>query len=187
MAVYVDDMNAPFGGMRMCHMIADFDEELHMMADRIGVQRKWWQRPPEHDSHYDIAASKVALAVKAGAVRVTLKQLAAMNYMRRLDGFLPPPEKAEAMMRKNFATRNRKLIDDIRQGELTAEHMPSKPPDRKLLPDKAVASDDGPPIRVLVGQVRAAMRDGLELDYALIEAVLDKLQWVAKGYGLWGP
>jgi hypothetical protein len=36
MTIYVDDMKAAFGRMKMCHMIADTDDELHAMADRIG-------------------------------------------------------------------------------------------------------------------------------------------------------
>lgn len=39
--VYVDDMYAQFGRMKMCHMIADTTTELNAMADSIGVQRKW--------------------------------------------------------------------------------------------------------------------------------------------------
>ncbi|HEX5934228.1 MAG TPA: DUF4031 domain-containing protein [Pseudorhizobium sp.] len=77
MTVYVDDMKAPFGNMKMCHMWADSDEELLAMADRIGVQRKWIQGHPElsfgkHRNaswvHFDIAMSKRALAVRFGAV-----------------------------------------------------------------------------------------------------------------------
>lgn len=77
MSVYVDDMKAPFGNMVMCHMWADTDGELLAMADRIGVQRKWIQGHPtlsfgKHRNaswiHFDIALSKRALAVKAGAI-----------------------------------------------------------------------------------------------------------------------
>ena len=41
--VYVDDYNAPYGRMTMCHMMADTLEELHAMADKIGIARKWFQ------------------------------------------------------------------------------------------------------------------------------------------------
>lgn len=76
MAVYVDDMRAPFGRMVMCHMMADSLDELHEMADRIGVDRKWFQGPPEHFyPHYDVALSKRALAVGFGAVEVTGREL----------------------------------------------------------------------------------------------------------------
>lgn len=77
MPVYVDDMKAPFGNMIMCHMWADSDAELLAMAARIGVNRKWIQGHPtlsfgKHRNaswvHFDIAQSKRALAVKAGAI-----------------------------------------------------------------------------------------------------------------------
>lgn len=71
MPVYVDDMKAGYGRMVMCHMVADTEEELHAMADRIGVDRKWYQYP--HKSrypHYDIALSKRSLAVEAGAKEI---------------------------------------------------------------------------------------------------------------------
>lgn len=48
MTVYVDDMKANFGRMVLCHMLADSDEELHAMAARIGVARKWHQAPPRY-------------------------------------------------------------------------------------------------------------------------------------------
>ena len=69
MSVYVDRMEAAFGRMVMCHMIADTPDELHAMADRIGVARRWYQQPPKASFwHYDIAKSKRALAVEAGAI-----------------------------------------------------------------------------------------------------------------------
>lgn len=89
LTVYVDNMRAKFGRLIMCHMIADTDEELHAMADTIGVARKWWQAPPKHTSHYDIALSKRALAVKAGAVEVTQRQLGALTILRRGTGKIP--------------------------------------------------------------------------------------------------
>lgn len=38
--VYVDNMEAGYKGMIMCHMIADTREELLQMVDKIGVQIK---------------------------------------------------------------------------------------------------------------------------------------------------
>ena len=95
MTVYVDDMRAPFGRQIMCHMLADNDDELHKMADLIGVNRRWWQSPSKTSgSHYDIALSKRALAVQLGAVEITLKQAAAMNARRRVTGQLGDPADA---------------------------------------------------------------------------------------------
>lgn len=94
MPVYVDDMRAGYGRMVMCHMIATTDQELHAMAELIGVDRKWHQAPPRHDSHYDIALSKRALAVAAGAVEITMKECACMVRRRRLTGELGEPEDA---------------------------------------------------------------------------------------------
>lgn len=77
MTVYVDDVRHGFGRMVMCHMWADTLPELLAMADRIGVQRKWIQGHPELSTgkakdaswvHFDIALSKKAAAIAAGAV-----------------------------------------------------------------------------------------------------------------------
>lgn len=95
MTVFVDDMNAGFGRMKMSHMLADTDAELHAMADKIGVARRWWQSPEKTSgSHYDIALSKKVLAIAAGAVPITLRQCGAMNMRRRITGHLGPPELA---------------------------------------------------------------------------------------------
>jgi hypothetical protein len=79
MTVYVDDMHTTpmgqFGRMKMCHMVADTTEELLAMADRIGVNRKWLQKPGTHHEHFDVAMSKRAEAVAAGAVEVSMSQL----------------------------------------------------------------------------------------------------------------
>jgi hypothetical protein len=83
MTVYVDDMRAPFGRLIMCHMVADTREELEAMADRIGVQRKWIQYPGTHREHFDIALSKRALAVTAGAIEITVRDTAILCRTKR--------------------------------------------------------------------------------------------------------
>lgn len=100
MTVYVDDMRAPFGRMVMCHMIADTDAELHAMADRIGIARRWFQ-----GDHYDIALSKRALAVAAGARAITWRQAGLMTMVRRRTGVLPSPAAAEADHAARMAAR----------------------------------------------------------------------------------
>src|SRR5690242_2499688 len=82
MSVYVDDMCkyplGRYGRMKMSHMIADTEDELHAMADAIGVARRWYQ-----GDHYDIAMSKRELAIQNGARAITLKQLACMAALRK--------------------------------------------------------------------------------------------------------
>ncbi len=83
MTVYVDTMRAPFGRMVMCHMLADTDDELHAMADRIGVSRRWHQNPGSSHSHYDICLSKRALALAAGAVEIDRHAVARLLRAKR--------------------------------------------------------------------------------------------------------
>jgi hypothetical protein len=87
-------------------MLADTDEELHAMALRIGVARRWWQTPEKTSgSHYDIALSKRAAAVSAGAIEITQRQAAAMNMRRRIEGALGSPSDAEAWLVGWFSAR----------------------------------------------------------------------------------
>lgn len=69
MTVYVDDMRAPFGRMKMCHMVADSDAELHAMAARIGVARRWHQAPPARHRFFGAARGRgsVGDGPRAGA------------------------------------------------------------------------------------------------------------------------
>jgi hypothetical protein len=74
MAVYVDMGCHQYGRMRMCHMMADSPVELHAMADRIGIARRWFQDSQDHP-HYDICQSKKRLALSLGAVEVDSHRL----------------------------------------------------------------------------------------------------------------
>lgn len=82
MAVYVDDMEAAFAGMIMCHMLADSDDELHAMADKIGISRRWHQKAGTTHSHYDICKVKRALAVEHGAVEISMRQAGKLILQR---------------------------------------------------------------------------------------------------------
>lgn len=84
MSVYVDDMEADFGRMKMCHMWSDTYQELIAMAQTIGVETKWLQFPPKASwVHFDIALSKRALAVKAGAIEKTQREAVAWWEVQR--------------------------------------------------------------------------------------------------------
>ena len=83
MTVYVDEPIHAYRGMIMCHMTSPDLGELHAMADRIGVQRRWFQDPlgPGNVSrpHYDIAKSKRGLAVAAGAREINRYQMVVVS------------------------------------------------------------------------------------------------------------
>lgn len=89
MSVYVDASLHVYGRMIMCHMLADTPDELHAMADRIGVARRWFQCPPKASFwHYDIAKSKRALAVANGAIECDRNELvAALRRIRASRAF----------------------------------------------------------------------------------------------------
>jgi hypothetical protein len=59
--------------MKMSHMMADTLDELHEMADKIGVNRKWFQ--DRKDKHYDVCQSKKQRALELGAVLVSDREL----------------------------------------------------------------------------------------------------------------
>lgn len=81
--VYVDDFNAPFRRMIMCHMIADTPEELLAMADIIGVPRKWIQAAGTNREHFDVCLSKKNKALAAGAKEINMRDLAAITAKRK--------------------------------------------------------------------------------------------------------
>lgn len=90
MTVYVDDMYAPFGRMKMCHMMADTHDELVVMADQIGVSRRWIQNAgnPVHE-HFDVSKGARAKAVAAGAYEITyIPGLGELLDRRRTPGHL---------------------------------------------------------------------------------------------------
>ena len=80
MSVYVDDMYkypiGRFGRMKMSHMMADTHEELVLMADKIGVSRRWIQQAGQgrDREHFDISMGKRKLAIQHGAIEIAYGQ-----------------------------------------------------------------------------------------------------------------
>lgn len=93
MTAYIDDMYlhpmGKLGGMKMSHMIADTEAELHALAGKIGVSRKHFQ-----NGHYDVCLEKRDLAIGFGAQPVTMKQCCAMVMMQRAGRRLGTPDTA---------------------------------------------------------------------------------------------
>lgn len=74
MAVYIDQMDAEYGRMKMCHMAADSTDELLAMADKIGVARRWIQKKGTRHEHFDVCLSKKRAAIAAGAIEMTRRE-----------------------------------------------------------------------------------------------------------------
>ena len=85
MTVFIDDMYlypmGCFGRMKMSHMISDNEDELHAMAARIGVARKWYQ-----GDHYDVSMQMRDRAIAFGAVPITLRHLGHLCKWQREHG-----------------------------------------------------------------------------------------------------
>lgn len=118
MAVYVDNMRANYGRMKMCHMVADSMVELLAMADKIGVQRKWFQ--PLSHPHFDVSLTKRTSAIMHGAIQVDRHGLvAAMKRHREL--WKSDPAELEALRRAARDAGHPAFTDDTpapsREGE----------------------------------------------------------------------
>jgi len=73
--VYVDDWRqratvGPVDGV-WSHMVGDDEEELHALAERLGLRRAWYQRHRRHRAldHYDVTEPLREEAIALGAVR----------------------------------------------------------------------------------------------------------------------
>lgn len=85
--VYVDEVRKYGYGPRCfrngaCHMTADTLEELHAMADKIGLRRAWFQ-DKSSVPHYDLTESKRVLALRYGAVFKAGKEQARERIAKR--------------------------------------------------------------------------------------------------------
>jgi Protein of unknown function (DUF4031) len=105
--VYVDNMLMPYKPKHrpgvtylMSHMIADTDDELHAMARKINVSRRWYQ-----GDHYDVCKSARELAIELGARQITRIQLSAMAMLRRWGEPMGEPETAKERLRACIASK----------------------------------------------------------------------------------
>ena len=97
MSVYVDELfntrslkSAKWQYNQSCHMRADTEEELHAMAAKIGLRQEWCQYPDNPvKRHYDLTATKRALAVKNGAISVTWREMVQKFSGERISDTVP--------------------------------------------------------------------------------------------------
>ncbi len=91
MTVYVDETKtypvAKYGlkDTRWCHMMSDQVElnELHNMAQKLGLKREWFQDHPLHP-HYDMYGFKRILAVRLGCVPLgTMEMVKLCSFNRQ--------------------------------------------------------------------------------------------------------
>lgn len=87
MAVYVDPMfacqpNPNWRYRSACHLFADTVDELQAFAQRLGMQRSWFQ--DGRFKHYDLTARMREKAVRLGAIDLTSRQ-ETIDTWRRID------------------------------------------------------------------------------------------------------
>lgn len=86
MACYVDSVRSyPHAGLRhteFCHLLADTREELHAMADLLGIPARYFQDHPWR-WHHDLPAPLRPRAVALGAIEVTLHEVGALLRARK--------------------------------------------------------------------------------------------------------
>lgn len=87
--VYVDNMRSKYGTFIMCHMISDTEQELFVMAQKIGINLEWYQ-----GDHFDICLSKKKLAIDYGAIQISNKECASMRRMKKILGFSGTPQES---------------------------------------------------------------------------------------------
>lgn len=75
MAIYVDDADIRWKGLSLWyHMTGDDAEELHQMAQAIGLKKSYFQ-----GDHYDITAGKRVMAIKKGAIMTNQRRMAQLR------------------------------------------------------------------------------------------------------------
>lgn len=100
MTVYVDDAFIPYRRMKMSHMMAHSETELHAMAKKIGIKKKWFQ-----GDHYDICKEKRELAIENGARKASVYQMAAMRRQLKEKGYFTTPEESLKWWARYFSSR----------------------------------------------------------------------------------
>ena len=88
MACYVDTVRAyPTAGLRhtrFCHLLADTREELHALAEELGVPSRFLQDHPWR-WHHDLPEPLRDRAIALGAREITMHEVGALLKARRAE------------------------------------------------------------------------------------------------------
>ena len=91
MACYVDTVRSyPNAGLRFtefCHLLADTRDELHDMADALGIPRRFFQEHPWR-WHHDLPEHLRPLAIELGAVEMVIHEVGALLRRRKREYLL---------------------------------------------------------------------------------------------------
>lgn len=78
-------------GHQWSHLWADTEEELHRMAEALGMQRAWFQDKPGFP-HYDLVPPRRAQAVFFGAIEKSLHEWLSERGLPASGQVSRPPE-----------------------------------------------------------------------------------------------
>ena len=91
MACYVDTVRSyPNAGLRFtefCHLLADTRDELHDMADALGIPRRFFQEHPWR-WHHDLPEHLRPRAIELGAVEMDIHEVGALLRRRKREYLL---------------------------------------------------------------------------------------------------
>ena len=86
MSVYIDEAYFPIGSVKMCHLIADSEKELHKFVALLGIDKRFYKVSSitPWRNHYELSVTQRRLAVKHGAIEVTNSQMGRLLKIKRL-------------------------------------------------------------------------------------------------------
>jgi len=109
MSAYVDPavFKKPNGRKSYSHLVADTLEELHAFAASIGIKSHFFHKSASY-LHYDITAEQRAIAVAAGAIQVSSREL--LGKAKEMTMPIPVELKAKRIV---TLVRENKLVDIV--------------------------------------------------------------------------
>jgi hypothetical protein len=180
MTVYVDNGRWPYQGMLMSRMMADTLDELHAMADTIGVARRWYQSNA-FVPHYDICQTKRAKALQAGAQPIDRQGIVEVARQSRREYGIDDDERERIDMKMNKISEQRIILDGLLYGgpsDLWGGYDFSKQ-SRAVV--AARSKDEGIVLWGVGGHINAAMHPAA----SSLGPTLDALDLTAPGCGIW--